>query len=390
MLSLLGELDVWGRSEDDGLIMRVPSDLLDVLPKIGFNITDLTEEHVSHLEWMQDEANQQVCNLSGEECANSGDAFYNQYQRKAAIDARLASFVTNFPDLASEYQWGRSFEGRIQQGIRITSPVGGTNKRIIFYFCGEHAREWLPPMFCTFMAENLVNQYATNPVVRNLVDTYEFHILPLMNPDGSEFSFSSSMWRKNRQPNQGSTCIGTDLNRNYEFQWNTGGSSANPCTDTFHGARPWNAPETANLRDYGNRFRDRLLVGVDVHAFGNMWMHPWGYTRTLSRDNARMLACGNAARDAIRGVNGLTFRTGSIANVIYVASGSSCDSFYGLWGTVYSYAPEVRGNSFQPPAANINPSNAELWAGMIAGVQCAQFFEANPEAEAFVPPVISA
>ncbi len=31
-----------------------------------------------------------------------------------------------------------------------------------------------------------VNQYATNPVVRNLVDTYEFHILPLMNPDGSE------------------------------------------------------------------------------------------------------------------------------------------------------------------------------------------------------------
>ncbi len=32
--------------------------------------------------------------------------------------------------------------------------------------------------------------------------------------------------------------------------------------------QPWNAPETANLRDYGNRFRDRLLVGVDVHAFG--------------------------------------------------------------------------------------------------------------------------
>lgn len=27
------------------------------------------------------------------------------------------------------------------------------------------------------------------------------------------------MWRKNRKPNSGSSCVGTDLNRNFGFQW---------------------------------------------------------------------------------------------------------------------------------------------------------------------------
>lgn len=28
------------------------------------------------------------------------------------------------------------------------------------------------------------------------------------------------MWRKNRSPNAGSECVGTDLNRNYDWMWN--------------------------------------------------------------------------------------------------------------------------------------------------------------------------
>ena len=31
--------------------------------------------------------------------------------------------------------------------------------------------------------------------------------------------FQDRLWRKNRRPNKGSECIGTDLNRNWQFQW---------------------------------------------------------------------------------------------------------------------------------------------------------------------------
>ena len=27
------------------------------------------------------------------------------------------------------------------------------------------------------------------------------------------------MWRKNRQPNSGSSCVGTDINRNFDSEW---------------------------------------------------------------------------------------------------------------------------------------------------------------------------
>jgi len=84
-----------------------------------------------------------------------------------------------------------------------------------------------------------------------------------------------------------------------------------------------------------------------------------------------MSGSGKATVAAIYAVNQQQFAEGTIANVIYIASGSSCDYFYGQTRVIYAYAPEVRGTSFQPPASNIGPSNKELWAGMKAQVKYA-------------------
>ncbi len=52
------------------------------------------------------------------------------------------------------------------------------------------------------------------------------------------------MWRKNRRPNAGSSCVGTDLNRNFGFKWMTGGSSSEPCSDVYSGPVPDSELET--------------------------------------------------------------------------------------------------------------------------------------------------
>ena len=65
--------------------------------------------------------------------------------------------------------------------------------------------------------------------------------------------------------------------------------------------------------------------------------------------------------------------------VIYACSGDSGDHMYGLYDVIHTYGPEVRGTSFQPPTSNIGPSNAELWAGMIAQVQCADEFRSSAQ-----------
>jgi carboxypeptidase A2 len=367
---LLATMDMWGVNEQGGMEIRVsPEEFTSLL---HLNMTDVTVEHVKHLSWLHDPANNQVCMNTGEECARADD-FYTKYQRKAAIDGRLASLTSQFPTLMAAQTWGKTYSGQIQQGVRITSDVATpSNKKIMFFFCGEHAREWIPPMFCTYLAENLVTQYATNNNIKALVDKFEFHILPLMNPDGSEYSFTTDpMWRKNRQPNSNSACIGTDCNRNYPFFWNSSSQSSNPCTETYRGPQPGSAVETSNIFKYVAENAARLGFIADIHAYGNMYMHPWGYTNALSKDDVVQQKCGKAAGDAIRAVHGQVFRTGSIANVIYIAAGSSVDQFYGVDNVIFSYAAEVRGNSFQPPASNIMPSNEELWAGFLAGVTCA-------------------
>ena len=53
------------------------------------------------------------------------------------------------------------------------------------------------------------------------MNSREWCIVPMLNPDGSEWDIHGGRfhnWRKNRQPNGPGEPIGTDLNRNYSFQ----------------------------------------------------------------------------------------------------------------------------------------------------------------------------
>lgn len=111
---------------------------------------------------------------------------------------------------------------------------GGTNKAKVWFQCSIHSREWISNAVCQYIVSYLVSNYGINEEVTSLLNTVELIVMPFVNPDGYKWTWSSSrLWRKNRQPNSGSTCVGTDLNRNYNDKWGTGGGSTNPCSDTY-------------------------------------------------------------------------------------------------------------------------------------------------------------
>jgi hypothetical protein len=358
-------VDVFGHTAD-GVDVRVNAEKLDLFAKAGMKHEDRTDQWFEHFSTNLGNASF-VCQDSAEVCAAS-DGFYDSYQRLAAITTRITSVAAANPTIATISSLGKSYEGRDQTAITIKK--GSAEKPTVFYFCGEHAREWLPVMYCTWMAEQLVENGG-----HGLLDQVQFVILPVMNPDGYEYSHTTNnMWRKSRQPNPGSSCIGTDLNRNYGQAHCGQGSSTNQCSDTYCGTAAFDNLETNNLKAFAEATKARggsVLVQTDVHAYGQMWMNPYGSQKALPEFYSDMKAAGDATADAIRGVSGYSFVTGTIADVIYVASGSSCDWFYTEHGVTYAYAPEVRGRSFQPSATEIKPSNDELFAGMIAQVEYA-------------------
>ena len=46
-----------------------------------------------------------------------------------------------------------------------------------------------------------------------------------------------------RTSNSFGLCHGTDANRNWGYEWNTGGSSGNGCSDTYHGPEAFSEVE---------------------------------------------------------------------------------------------------------------------------------------------------
>jgi hypothetical protein len=80
-------------------------------------------------------------------------------------------------------------------------------------------------------------------------------------------------------------------------------------------------------------------------------MRPWGWTRNEPKDEAVMKKIGDLSAAAISRVRGKTYRSGRIAVIIYVASGSTADYFYGEHG-VKSFAMEL-GTGFSMPASEI-------------------------------------
>jgi len=180
------------------------------------------------------------------------------------------------------------------------------------------------------------------------------------------------MWRKNRQPTPGATCIGTDTNRNWEYQWNTGGSSSQPCNDAYMGPEPFWAVEASSVDAYIRQLQAEGLEVVsysDIHAYSQLFMMPWGYTCNAEiPDHDEVLAVAQEAGDIIRSVHGTTFTVGPICQVIYQASGSSADHTYGANGVKYSFALELRDlgrYGFQLPPEYIVPSIEELYPAYV-------------------------
>ena len=55
------------------------------------------------------------------------------------------------------------------------------NNNILIFFLGIHAREWIAPAATTYIIKQLVEYSGEN---EDLIDFYDFYILPVANPDG--------------------------------------------------------------------------------------------------------------------------------------------------------------------------------------------------------------
>ncbi len=139
-----------------------------------------------------------------------------------------------------------------------------------------------------------------------------------MNPDGYEYTHTTyRMWRKNRSPNRVSSCIGTDLNRNFDFKWRMGGSSINPCSDTYAGSSGNSELETKSIVNVINNKQGEWDAFLSLHSYGNWWLSSWGHSATDEPDDYQdLVAKGEIGAKAIKDFSGSVFQVGSSSSLL--------------------------------------------------------------------------
>jgi carboxypeptidase T len=306
--------------------------------------------------------------ISGYACYRTVEETYGTIDQLVASKPTLAS-VSN---IGPSWLKSRNAGGYDMKVIRLTnSATNGArpNKAPMVLFGSIHAREYTPAELVTRFAEWLVNGYGSDSEATWLMDNYVFYLVLQANPDGRKKAETGLSWRKNVNNSNGScsaNSVGTDLNRNFPFHWNTvsGGSSGSACAETYRGPTPQSDPETQNLMRLvagtpgaggaysGGIFPDRRGdaatsaapndyqgLFMDIHSFSQLVLWSWGDTTSPAPNGPALRTFGRR----------MAFFNGyrpQQSNELYGTDGTTDDTMYGLLG-VPSYTIELGVSFFE-------------------------------------------
>ena len=264
-------------------------------------------------------------------------------------------------------------EGRPLHYVKISdNPNTDEAEPRVLYTGLHHAREPVSMMSLIFYMHYLLENYNSDPVIQNMLNSVELYFVPCVNPDGYVYNQTTNpngggLWRKNRR-NNGGGVYGVDLNRNYGYQWGlNSGSSGTPSSDTYRGPSAFSEPETQMIRDFA--VAKQFATSLNSHSYGNYLIHQWEYVNvvaepaTFATMGAQLTSC-----------NGFTVGN-AFQTVGYLASGGATDWLYGEQTTkpkVYAFTPEI-GTSFWPTPSNIIPlcnNTVQMYLQMAEYARC--------------------
>jgi hypothetical protein len=268
--------------------------------------------------------------------------------------ADIRAVAAAHPNLVQLRSIGRSYLGRTLWLAKVSQNVAvNTARPEALFVGGTHALEHAGVEMTIRLLHWLVDGYGKDAQVTSVVNTRVVWILFNLNPDGSEYDIAGGYfhsWRKNRQPNSGTSAMGTDLNRNWGYHWGCCGLvSSSPSSPYYRGRAPYSAPEVAALKAFvASRViggRQRIRTAVDFHESGRLVMWPYGYTKTAvpadmtSLDHSVFVALG-------RRMARLDGYTPEQSSALYVDSGTLRDWLYGTY-RIFAFTIEMSTNVYR-------------------------------------------
>ncbi|MGZ9675241.1 M14 family zinc carboxypeptidase [Flavobacterium sp. GNP001] len=210
------------------------------------------------------------------------------------ISAKANASPTNQVTHGNEFDNGGVYQkwpGQTIYFVRISDnpDVVEANEPESMYSGMTHSREVSSLMNLMYYMWYVLENYSTDPGIKNLVDNHQMYFIPVVNPDGLKWNeqiapSGGGLQRKNLNPtaNTGNNnARGVDINRNFNYFWGdnfryAGGSSGDATTQVFRGTAATSEPETQIITAFA--LSRNFKTALNHHAFQNLLPHAYnGY-----------------------------------------------------------------------------------------------------------------
>ncbi|XP_055341548.1 carboxypeptidase B-like [Paramacrobiotus metropolitanus] len=369
------EVQFWGEPGEEGFWLRSAPLLLMVSPAQDQHIRNLfTNAEIPFEVTIQDVAEAMRMELPVlAESVSRDDSFkqtsmtWTAYHPYATIERFAQEIARLYPNFAQISTIGRSYEGRTMYLLKVGKPrADGKVKPVIWIDSQIHAREWVTSAVLTYFVNFLVSEYDTNSMARRMMEEIDWYFVPVVNPDGFDFTHTSAnnrMWRRTRRVNPFSQCLGADPNRNMDQYWMVAGATQNPCQDTYAGAFPYSEVENLHVTEAILEHRQKVKAFIGVHSFSQVWLVPWGHNNSYPKDIADMRRMGEQAIASLKKRYNTQYTFGNPqATLGSPGAGGTMDWTYAKAGIKYSQSLELRDKGqfgFILPANQIIPTALE-------------------------------
>jgi|GEM_PF-3214707 len=183
----------------------------------------------------------------------------------------LQNITAMYPGITNLYDLGASVQGRTIWGLKITDYPDLEEKEPEVRIAGlHHGDELMSAELPLLLAWYLVENYSLDNYISELVNSTEIWIIPMVNPDGREATPST---RRNAN--------NVDLNRDYGYMWNGGGSSPSP----------FSQPETQIIRDHA--LDNNFVLSLSFHTSGDIVNYIWNYKPHPTPDDVMVTNLSN-------------------------------------------------------------------------------------------------
>ncbi len=304
------------------------------------------------------------------------------YLNSSSIIDSLISLHNNYPEITRIDTIGYTYENRPLVMIFVGKDT--LNPALLLMGC-HHAREWQTPGVVLFFVDSLLRS-SSLPQVDSLLSRVSLYAIPLVNPDGYEYSLTEdNSWRKNRRYFPEYNEYGVDLNRNYGGGCNGNvysdwGTTINTATShdvstlMYCGDMPFSENETQSIKDFVI-LHPQIKISLSYHSYGEEILYPWASIMDNPPHDSEIKYLAYQIASRIIGRNGTPYDTMRSAE-LYPTTGDTDDWIYGystyvLGRTILPFTIECD-NVFQPDTSSLLPLYQSNYNGIFYALSYAE------------------